>query len=156
MIALKQVNEYLASMPHDVMNDYAPPAIWLDTDSGTYGDAKRLVVIDVSQWSDDDEQVLLFLPAAAAVEPWKRTFVAAGAIGARRGFLLFSDAPPPLPARIMSSVLRTRTRANDEVKEVAFLADDDASGGLGGRPLLSGAEAGCALGMGARPAPKEE
>lgn len=57
MIMLKQVNEYLASMPHDVMNDYAPPAIWLDTDSGTYGDAKRLVVIDVSQWSDDDEQV---------------------------------------------------------------------------------------------------
>jgi hypothetical protein len=57
MIALKQVNEYLASMPHDVMNDYAPPAIWLDTDSGTYGDAKRLVVIDVSQWGDDDEQV---------------------------------------------------------------------------------------------------
>ena len=44
-------------MPHDNMNDYFPPAIWLDTDSGTYGDAKRLVVIDVSQWSDDDEQV---------------------------------------------------------------------------------------------------
>ena len=39
------------------MNDYSPPAIWLDTDSGTYGDAKRLVVIDVSQWGDDDEQV---------------------------------------------------------------------------------------------------
>ena len=57
MIMLKQVNEYLASMPHDTMNDYAPPAIWLDTDSGTYGDAKRLVVIDVSQWGDDDEQV---------------------------------------------------------------------------------------------------
>ena len=57
MIMLKQVNEFLASMPHDVMNDYSPPAIWLDTDSGTYGDAKRLVVIDVSQWGDDDEQV---------------------------------------------------------------------------------------------------
>jgi hypothetical protein len=57
MIMLKQVNEYLASMPHDTMNDYYPPALWLDTDSGTYGDAKRLVVIDVSQWGDDDEQV---------------------------------------------------------------------------------------------------
>ena len=57
MLMLKQVNEYLASMPHDNMNDYAPPAIWLDTDSGTYGNAKRLVIIDVSQWGDDDEQV---------------------------------------------------------------------------------------------------
>ena len=57
MTSLRHVNEYLAAMPHDVMNDYAPPALWLDTDSGTYGDAKRLVVIDVSQWGDDDEQV---------------------------------------------------------------------------------------------------
>ena len=57
MTTINNVNEYLAAMPHDVMNDYVPPAIWLDTDSGTYGDAKRLVIIDVSQWSDDDEQV---------------------------------------------------------------------------------------------------
>jgi hypothetical protein len=54
MIMLKQVNEYLASMPHDTMNDYYPPALWLDTDTGTYGDAKRLVIIDVSQWGDDE------------------------------------------------------------------------------------------------------
>ena len=54
MTSLRDINECLASMPHDVMNDYAPPAIWLDTDSGTYGDAKRLVVIDVSQWGDDE------------------------------------------------------------------------------------------------------
>ena len=51
---LKQVNEYLASMPHDVMNDYYPPALWLDTDTGTYGDAKQLAIIDVSQWGDDE------------------------------------------------------------------------------------------------------
>ena len=53
MIMLKQVNEYLTSMPHDTMNDYYPPALWLDTDTGTYGDAKRLVIIDVSQWGDE-------------------------------------------------------------------------------------------------------
>ena len=54
MTTLRDINEYLASMPSDNMNDYYPPALWLDTDSGTYGDAKRLVVIDVSQWGDDD------------------------------------------------------------------------------------------------------
>ena len=54
MLMLKQVNEYLASMPQDTMNDYYPPALWLDTDTGTYGDAKRLVIIDVSQWGDDE------------------------------------------------------------------------------------------------------
>ena len=41
-------------MPHDNTNDYFPPALWLDTDTGTYGDAKRLVIIDVSQWGDDE------------------------------------------------------------------------------------------------------
>jgi hypothetical protein len=56
-IELRRINDALASMPHDVMNDYTPPAIWLDTDTGTYGDAKRLVIIDVSNWSDDDEQL---------------------------------------------------------------------------------------------------
>ena len=53
MLMLKQVNEYLTSMPHDTMNDYYPPALWLDTDTGTYGDAKQLAIIDVSQWGDD-------------------------------------------------------------------------------------------------------
>jgi len=57
MTTLRHVNEYLAAIPQDTTNDYYPPAIWLDTDTGTYGDAKRLVVIDVSQWNDDDEQV---------------------------------------------------------------------------------------------------
>jgi hypothetical protein len=36
------------------MNDYYPPALWIDTDTGTYGDAKTLVVIDVTTWSDED------------------------------------------------------------------------------------------------------
>ena len=54
MTSLRHVNEYLAAMPHDTMNDYFPPALWLDTDTGTYGDAKRLVIIDVSQWGDDE------------------------------------------------------------------------------------------------------
>lgn len=54
MTSLRDINEYLAAMPHDNMNDYYPPALWLDTDSGTYGDAKTCVIIDVSQWGDDD------------------------------------------------------------------------------------------------------
>ena len=54
MTSLRDINECLASMPHDNMNDYFPPALWLDTDTGTYGDAKRLVIIDVSQWGDDE------------------------------------------------------------------------------------------------------
>ena len=54
MIMLKQVNEYLANQVSDTMNDYYPPALWLDTETGTYGDAKRLAIIDVSGWSDDD------------------------------------------------------------------------------------------------------
>lgn len=49
------------------------------------------------------------------------------------------------PAR-MSSVLRTRTRANDL----------EAAGGRGGRPLRSGAEAGCGLAKGGGGAAKEE
>ena len=54
MTSLRDINECLTSMPHDNTNDYFPPALWLDTDTGTYGDAKRLVIIDVSQWGDDE------------------------------------------------------------------------------------------------------
>ncbi len=54
MTTIRDINEYLASMPQDNMNDYYPPALWLDTDTGTYGDAKRLTIIDVSKWSDED------------------------------------------------------------------------------------------------------
>ena len=54
MTSLRDINECLTSMPHDNTNDYFPPALWLDTDTGTYGDAKRLVIIDVSQWGEDE------------------------------------------------------------------------------------------------------
>ena len=54
MTTIRHINEYLASQISDNMNDYYPPALWLDTDTGTYGDAKRLVVIDVTAWSDED------------------------------------------------------------------------------------------------------
>jgi len=54
MTTLRHVNEYLAAIPQDTMNDYYPPALWIDTDTGTYGDAKRLVIIDVSEWGDDE------------------------------------------------------------------------------------------------------
>ena len=57
MTTIRDINEYLASQVSDNMNDYYPPALWLDTDTGTYGDAKRLVIIDVSQWTDDDISV---------------------------------------------------------------------------------------------------
>ena len=54
MTTIRHINEYLAGLLSDNMNDYYPPALWLDTDTGTYGDAKRLVVIDVTAWSDED------------------------------------------------------------------------------------------------------
>ena len=54
MISLRDINERLASLVSDNMNDYYPPALWIDTDTGTYGDAKRLVIIDVSGWGDDE------------------------------------------------------------------------------------------------------
>ena len=54
MTTLRHVNEYLAAIPQDTMNDYYPPALWIDTDTGTYGDAKRLVISDVSGWGDDE------------------------------------------------------------------------------------------------------
>ncbi len=54
MISLRDINEYLASLLSDTMNDYYPAAIYVDHDTGTYGDAKKLVVIDVSGWGDDE------------------------------------------------------------------------------------------------------
>lgn len=54
MTTIRHINEYLAGLLSDNMNDYYPPALWIDTDTGTYGDAKRLTIIDVSKWSDED------------------------------------------------------------------------------------------------------
>ena len=54
MTTIGHINEYLAGLPSDNMNDYYPPALWIDTDTGTYGDAKTLTIIDVTTWSDED------------------------------------------------------------------------------------------------------
>ncbi len=52
MTTLRHINEYLGSLLSDTMNDYYPPAIYVDHDGGNYGDAKNIVIIDVSQWDD--------------------------------------------------------------------------------------------------------
>ncbi len=53
------LNEWIRVLPqfHDPMNDYYPGTLWLDTDSGTYGDAKTLVLIDTTAWSAEDSDV---------------------------------------------------------------------------------------------------
>jgi hypothetical protein len=33
---------------------YYPNALWVDTESGTYGNAKNLVTLDLELWSDED------------------------------------------------------------------------------------------------------
>jgi len=33
---------------------YYPSALWVDIDSGTYGNAKNLVTLDLELWSDED------------------------------------------------------------------------------------------------------
>ena len=44
----------LVAKQYNSMNDYYPGTLWLDTDSGTYGDARTLVLISTAEWSDDD------------------------------------------------------------------------------------------------------
>lgn len=50
------LNEWIRVLPqfHDPMNDYYPGTLWLDTDSGTYGDSRTLVLIDTTEWDQDD------------------------------------------------------------------------------------------------------
>ena len=38
----------------DSMNDYYPNRLWLDTDTGTYGDPSGLVIIDTTDWTQED------------------------------------------------------------------------------------------------------
>lgn len=33
---------------------YYPNKLWVDTDSGTYGDAKNIVILDLGIWSNED------------------------------------------------------------------------------------------------------
>jgi hypothetical protein len=52
----KILNEWIRVLPqfHDPMNDYYPGTLWLDTDSGTFGDARTLVLINTTDWSSED------------------------------------------------------------------------------------------------------
>jgi hypothetical protein len=53
------LNEWirLIAQRYDVMNDYYPGTLWLDTDTGTFGDAKTLVLLDTAEWSAEDSEV---------------------------------------------------------------------------------------------------
>ena len=52
----RTLNEWIKVLPqfHDPMNDYYPGTLWLDTDIGTYGDSRTLVLIDVMEWTPED------------------------------------------------------------------------------------------------------
>ena len=52
----RTLNEWIKVLPqfHDPMNDYYPGTLWLDTDSGTFGDARTLVLINTTDWSAED------------------------------------------------------------------------------------------------------
>ena len=52
----RTLNEWIRVLPqfHDPMNDYYPGTLWLDTDTGTFGDARSLVLIDTTEWSAED------------------------------------------------------------------------------------------------------
>jgi hypothetical protein len=36
------------------MNDYYPDKLWVDTETGSFGDCSTLVVIDTIHWTSDD------------------------------------------------------------------------------------------------------
>ena len=40
----------------DPMNDYVPRAIWVDTFTGTYGGVDSLAIIDIAEWSEEDDE----------------------------------------------------------------------------------------------------
>ena len=44
----------LVAQQYDSMNDYYPGTLWVDTDTGTFGDAKTLVLISTTGWSQED------------------------------------------------------------------------------------------------------
>jgi hypothetical protein len=54
MMELQGINRVLAELPEDSMNGHEPTTLYVDTGSGSFGSAKQLVLIDVTQWSDDD------------------------------------------------------------------------------------------------------
>ena len=52
----RTLNEWIRVLPqfHDPMNDYYPSTLWIDTDTGTFGDARTLVLINTTDWSAED------------------------------------------------------------------------------------------------------
>lgn len=49
------INEIMGQTnTRDSMNDYYPNRLWLDTATGTYGDGATLVVIDTTDWEQED------------------------------------------------------------------------------------------------------
>lgn len=49
------INEILSRTNNrDVMSDYYPDKVWIDTETGTFGGCHALVVIDTSEWTDED------------------------------------------------------------------------------------------------------
>ncbi len=49
------INEIMGQTnTRDSMNDYYPNRLWLDIDTGTYGDGATLVVIDTTDWTQED------------------------------------------------------------------------------------------------------
>jgi hypothetical protein len=49
------INEILAgTKSRDIMSDYYPDKLWVDTDTGTYGDCSSLVVVDTVDWTSED------------------------------------------------------------------------------------------------------
>jgi hypothetical protein len=49
------INEILSRTNNrDVMSDYYPNKIWVDTETGTFGGCQSLTILDTSDWTDDD------------------------------------------------------------------------------------------------------
>jgi hypothetical protein len=49
------INEILSgTKSRDIMSDYYPDKLWVDTDTGTFGDCSKMVVIDTIHWTVDD------------------------------------------------------------------------------------------------------
>jgi hypothetical protein len=49
------INEILSgTKSRDIMSDYYPDKLWVDTDTGSYGDCSSLVVLNTSDWTEED------------------------------------------------------------------------------------------------------
>lgn len=49
------INEILSRTNNrDVMSDYYPDKVWIDTETGTFGGCHALVILDTAGWDDED------------------------------------------------------------------------------------------------------